>query len=392
MEEHPTGYRESSHEALYKKLVHDPRIQMDMVSPSIEGYFRIPAVWIGEKPDPASVLRLNPRVHHEVVFTKKLSCGIEVQVQRDGLFLFDFSQWSVAPQVIIPGYTKPSGDGPHKIPQFTTDAEEKAESYAVLRAQAMNVHQACLAAAEIQIKRRVAAMGFPVTAWNTEKTIAFRAPHAYYDDTEDMHALARNVLNNSYGITRESPLGRRLIEMEVVDYSMTLFDQILSDPEGQLMHLVDSFYVAVCRSGEKRFGEAITLAWSVCEQLIFILWKQVIEERRKENNDQMDKKRKQKLTGRDFTASVVIETLEFMGRIDHNLFRSLNVSRQARNSWAHSMRPPKESQIHVCIKAVEQLLFQIKGVHLILPSVGRGGVPQWPVYMMEHEKNHARTT
>lgn len=387
MDECPSGYRDPNHEMLYKQCVRDPRIQMDMVSPSVEGYFRIPAVWIGQKPDPDSVLKLNPSVHHEVIFSKILTCAIEVRVQRDGLFLFNFSKWSVAPQVIIPGYTKPNGNGPNQVPRFHTVAEEKAEDYAVLRAQAMNAHQACLTAAESHVKQRGAAMGHPVTAWSTEKAITFRTLQSYYDDTEDTHALARNVLNNSLGVERKKPLGRRLIEIEVVDHSMTLLDQILADPEEQLMQLVESFYIAACRAREKRFGEAITLGWSVCEQLISILWRRIIDERKSNDISQMNKDRTNKLTGRDFTASVVVETLEIMGRIDHDLFRLLNIARQARNNWAHSMQPPKESQVRVCMKAVEHLLAQVKNIHLTLQSGGRGGVPKWPAYMMEQVKD-----
>jgi hypothetical protein len=42
-----------------------------------------------------------------------------------------------------------------------------AEGFAVLRAQVMNVHQACLTTAEVVVKRGSGIMGFPVTAWNT---------------------------------------------------------------------------------------------------------------------------------------------------------------------------------------------------------------------------------
>lgn len=383
MGEIPIGYRDPEHEALYRQFVRDPRIQLDTVSPTIEGYFRIPAIWVDAMPEPASVLLLNPGVHHEVVLSKTLSCGIEVRAHRDGLFLFDFTRWTVAPQIEIPGYTKQDANGPCIVPAFHSAACEKAEDYAVLRAQAMNVHQACLTAAEATVKRRGAAMGFPVTAWNTEKAITFDRPLSYYDDVEDMHALTRNVLNNSYRIRRNAPLSRRVMEREVVDYSLVLLDRVLSDPEGQLLNLVESYYIAACRAREKRFGEAMTPGWSVCEQILAILWRGILGERASADGSPLSKERRKKLTGRDFTASIIIETLELMGRLDGELFRRLNIARQARNNWAHSLHAPKASQVNICMMAVEQLLSDVKGVQLRLQFSGRGGVPQWPVYMME---------
>ncbi len=386
MEKAPIGYRDPQHESLYKNFVQDSRIEMDRVSPGIEGYFRIPAIWVGERPEAEKVLKLNPAVHHGIVYRKKLECGIETRVQRDGLFLFDFSTWSIAPQITIPGYTKANGNGPNRVPRFHTVAEEQAENYAVLRAQVMNAHQACLTTAERKVKQRSAAMGFPVTAWSTEKAITFRTPASYHDDTEDMHALARNVLNNSFGVLRRNPFDRRLIELEVIDYSMTLLDQILCNPEKQLMQLVESFYISACRVREKRFGEAIMLGWGVCEQLISVMWRDLISEIKANTSDRMKNQRIKKLTSRDFTASVILEFLEIMGKVDHDLFRRLNIVRQARNKWAHELIPPKEDQAGICIRAIEQLMEKIIGVHLTLQSGGRGGVPQWPVYMLEQIK------
>ena len=91
MQETPWGYRRPQDEPLFRQKTNDPAITPDRVSTPVEGYFRTPAVWIGERPNPDTVRALNPDVHYAVVFGKKLSCGIEVRVRRDGTFLFDFS-------------------------------------------------------------------------------------------------------------------------------------------------------------------------------------------------------------------------------------------------------------------------------------------------------------
>ena len=193
------GVRSADDEPLFKKPTDDPAITSDRVTARIGGYFRIPAVWIGETPALESILILNPRIHHAVVLKKRLRCGIEVRVQRDGTFLFDFSSWSYAPQIVIPGYRAPNPRHPHKPPAKFSSAERKSEKYGVLRAQVMNVHQACVATAEKVVKRRGALMGFPITASSTLKGLTFRDTIHYRNNVEDVHALARNVINNKDG-------------------------------------------------------------------------------------------------------------------------------------------------------------------------------------------------
>lgn len=385
MDEPPRGARRPEDEALYRSKQQLDHIEVDRVSPAVEGYFRIPAVWIGETPAPGAVIRLNPAVHHAVVVQRDLRCGIRARVRRDGAFLFDFSSWDLAPITVIPGYTKP-GTYPYTVPRQHTAVEERAESIAVFRAQVMNVHQLCLTTAERHIKSRGAAMGFPVTAWSTHKALTFAAATAYHDDVEDMHALAMNVLNNKDGIRRDRPLGRRTLEIEVVEYSLELLDRILEAKNPVLVQLVEAAYIASCRQREKRFGEAVTLAWSVCEQLVWSAWKAMLEEKANATPGRLPKDRRDKLTGRDYTASTVVEMLELHGVIDRELYRLLEIARKARNRWAHDLRVPGERDVQMCLRALQTLLFQVKKLPLVLSSGGRGGVPQWPVWMWEEIK------
>ena len=110
------GIRNPEDEALFKQPTDDPTIQPDTVTPAVEGYFRIPAVWIGEKPDDASVLELNPQVHHAVVVKQDLHSGLKVSVQRDGTFLFDFSSRLSQEKLTVTGspHVCVQGSGPSR--------------------------------------------------------------------------------------------------------------------------------------------------------------------------------------------------------------------------------------------------------------------------------------
>ena len=166
MKEYHQSRRVRDADALFRTPTKDQTVVPDTISPAVEGYYRLPAVWIGEAPGSESVTFLNPAVHHRVVTEKELNCGIRSRVLLDGTFLFDFSSWPPAPQIEIPGYRQPARP---RSSRETDSAQRKAEEYAGIRSQVMNVHQACLATSELRIKRRSAQMGYPVSLTSTLK-------------------------------------------------------------------------------------------------------------------------------------------------------------------------------------------------------------------------------
>ena len=331
-------------------------------------------MWVGARPEPQSVIVLNPRVHHEIVLRKQLKSGVEAVVQRDGTFLFDFSSWTLAPSILIPGYEIPTVGEPYIPTAESANAEESAEGHAILRAQAMNVHQACLSTSELVVRQRTAAMGFPITSWNTHKGLDFHAP-SYEEDSEDIRKLARNAINNKDLVANKDLINRRVLELDVVDHSLDSLDTILSANDPHLIQIVETVYTAACRGVEKRSGEAITLAWSACEQLLSMAWKGLLDNERFRRR--MPKKRREKFRGRDYSASHILEILELFDFIDYDLYKSLDAIRKARNNWIHELKFPADFEVGQAISAVQDLLNQTKNVYLYLQSGGRGGVPQW---------------
>ncbi len=355
----------------------------DRVSPTVESYFRVPPVWIGGKPDASIANSQLPAWGHQTVLEHSMLCGIKARVQRDGLFVFDFTDFAPATFVVIPGYVKPKL--PYTIPKEHTDAQNKAEEIAVYRAQIMNAHQAFFSTAESIITRSSSDLGFPVNAWNTFKSIDFYGVPAYNNDTHNERAVARDVLNNIYGIEDDYLRERNSIGINVAKLSFDLLDQIAASR--QAISMVEGAYMAACRLEEKRFGESIVLGWTVCEQLINIAWKQLLDSKKvHESENLMTNKRIEKLIGRDYTASVIIEILEIQGVISAKLYRKLEISRKARNKWAHEMKSPGEAEVRACLSAFQAFLKQLLSVDLNLNNGSRGGVPEWPIWMLERLK------
>lgn len=354
----------------------ETHVEPDRVNAVVEGYFRIPAVWIGSAP-------ASPRVEtgmalgRQIAYEKKLSCGIDAYAMRNGLFLFDFLRSRIAGVVRVPGYERPS-TLPYTPPKAHAEAGAKAEKVGLLRAQIMNVHQACLISSEFVVMRRSAAMGFPITAWSTLHSIGIAHPVPYHDDVEDVHALAMNVLDGKYAAAF-TPTQRRVLEVGVVAHSFESLDHILNLESGRYIPIVEAAYQSVCRSVEHRAGESLAIGWTACEQLISNEWKQLLDssDSNRTADSKLTRDRKKKLLGRDYTASVMVEMLELHGRLTEKLYKNLEVARKARNNWAHDMAVPSGGEVWACQQAIQELLAR-KGIQLWLQRGFRGaGGPAW---------------
>lgn len=358
------------------------QVEPDRVNAVVEGYFRIPAVWIGSAPANPSI-ELGMTLGRQVVYKATLACGLEAHAMRNGLFLFDFLRSGIGEVVRVPGYERPAAF-PYAPPRSHALAGAKAEQVSLLRAQIMNVHQACLISAEYVVKHRSAAMGFPITPWSTLHSIGMAHPVPYHDDVEGVHALAMNVLDGKYA-SAFVPRQRRVLEIEVVEHSFKTLDNILSLEGGRFIPIVEAAYQSACRSMELRTGESIAIGWTVCEQLVSDEWKSLLSssDSTRNGDTKISRDRKKKLLGRDYTASVMVEMLEINGRLSGNIYKNLEIARKARNNWAHDMAVPTGGDVLACQQAIREMLSR-KGIHLWLQSGFRGaGGAAWPLSIFQ---------
>lgn len=227
-------------------------------------------------------------------------------------------------------------------------------------------------------------MGFPVTAWSTVRSLGISHPVPYYDDVEDVHALARNVLDGKYA-TGVAPHQRRVLEIDVVDHSFRALDHVLNLEGGRFIPIVEAAYQSACRAVELRMGESIAIGWTVCEQLVSAEWKSFLadSDTGREASEKLSRDRKKKLLGRDYTASVVVEMLDLHGRLTASLYKNLEVARKARNKWAHDMVVPTGGDVVACQQAIQELLAR-KDIHLRLQLGFRGvGGSIWPLSIFQ---------
>lgn len=348
-------------------------------TPSVEGYFRVPPIWIDQEPNPELTKRFSQQIYHKVVLEKTLDSNIAVQALRDGTFLFDFSSYPLTPPVTIPGYPYPVPGIPHHAPAEASAAERLAEKYTEIRASIINVHQVCLTTSERLLKSRSAQMGFPIDAQDTQKGRSFSEAANYGGGHGDIHSLTRNIANMIYVNSPDRPYPRRIVELDVVKHSLQMLDEILQKDDPSILYMITSLHSAARSYTGRKYGESVVVAWSVCEQMISSAWNALLDD--EQLSERMPSHRRRKLNGRDYTASVITEFLEIMNVIDYETYNQLNSVRKARNDWAHQLKEPKAQHVHVAIDAAQKLLSKFKGVDMLYSLTGPGpGVPSWFIY------------
>ena len=353
-------YRESQH---FSSEIREP----DRVNSSFMGYFRIPAIWLEEKPESDIAAR-------DLVQHNKLSNGIIINAFRDGFFVFDFRDSNYGKQIFVPGYTYPQPRFPHRRPEITEEALREVNKSILERARLINAHQCLMTQAERDVARRGAHTGFPVAPRDLTRSINREGCLDYRPHPENFHSIARSYFF-------QKPLDeergqRRIVEIEVVEHAANLLERVFQADGAKAISLIDQLFIAQSHGKESRSGIALVAIWTVIEHFIYVDWKKILE------NHGVQGSRKQKLIGRDFTSSIILENMELMGVYEKDLFQAIDQCRKARNGWMHELKEPSSQDLHYCGVAINKLIYRHYKIDLAYHvSNFSGSDAQWPIWL-----------
>lgn len=107
--------------------------------------------------------------------------------------------------------------------------------------------------------------------------------------------------------------------------------------------LLDMLAIAQSDFHSGKHNPSVVLAWFVIETLLNIEWSRWLDSKNgkvgETSNGQsimrINSDRKQQLTGRDYTASIISQNLELLDILTHDDFKDINEVRQNRNAIAH---------------------------------------------------------
>jgi|GEM_PF-5748189 len=291
---------------------------------SISGYFHWVPIWIDQKVD-----YTDSKKRKERVLTAELPHGITAFVQREGIFAFEFSEkgW---------GFIDPS--------EFLEDVTNPIHIEAVLKkTRLLNVHLACLYAALTKLNR----MALPKMLLTPQELLSSRS----IEDGLTMSPMSSTAAQTHYinsGSFANSELAwihvkrHQIIPIEVVRLSFDIFSEILTNENEYLIDMVELILRGVKYYEDHDYNSSLIMYWAVIEKIINTIWNNFLESQRNRptgtNQKFINRARKEKLTGIDYTISNIIEYLSLLNLVSFSLYRDLNIVRTARNKWIHDLK------------------------------------------------------
>jgi len=325
---------DGSYEVIYRKLTTVERDEIQRLSPVVEsnaaGYYHWPAFWIGAAPN-LQAAEIDLGELHVEMYRREMDCGVTVRALREGFVLFDFSGWA-------PGRAKPA---------IEHDKFDRLYSVMSRRAQFINCHLACLYTCLFR-RQKECVTKMPVTPSTLISVQSIENDSGYgFGDMRQAH-LASSRYRSTYA--RHTPAtfdwriqGRHpIIEEQTIDESLDLLAKIIGLQDDTSLDLVETFLFGCEAFENHNCGFSLVTSWTVAEKCLNRKWKDYLNANRDRvthaagerfiNSERLDK-----LLGRDFTASIVSEVLSLADEIPHDLYKSLDRTRRARNDWMHEL-------------------------------------------------------
>lgn len=281
----------------------------EQTNPPLCYYFYKPLSWFLEEPTEQNKYEYKYKI-------KDGRIGIGVHFTRDGLIVFDFSEWPEGESVTIPAYEIKRGKAK---PKEVAQAENKLIEKVINRANAANVFQACLSSAIITEEKFSHPITHPINPSNIKSC---------HDIRSVLHTDERNFEKRS-----------SLINKKTLFHATGLFTALINN--NILRQLCVSLYKAHWEFNQFNYTGATIESWVVLEKLINMLWEKYITSS-KTKGVKINSERKEKLTGRDFSASIITEILSLAIIIDNKTYNTLTKVRQARNHWMHGLKNIQE--------------------------------------------------
>ncbi len=337
-----------------------------MNSPA-SAYYHWPGLWVDSAPawiqapsledQDADVSVLADEVYREI-----LAAGLRVRVLREGMFIFDFSEWEPGRPLHIDAE-----------PDFDASA-----SVALQRATLMNAHLACLHTAIAKVQNFSNRMMI-VTPSEMISISSFEESWGGTGSDTRLSALTMSRFTSTYTPNLPPSFDWRLqfrslaVKLETLQESFRLLNAIVDHDSEDMLDMVDLLARGCGSYQEHNYALCLVVEWTLCERLLQTIWQRYIEENRVREIEDMltpfiTKKRKEALgDSRNFSAAVVSEILSLTGQLPHDIYRRLTESRKARNDWVHRIVPVSREAALQSVRVAQDMLCLVSGIELEMP-------------------------
>ncbi len=157
---------------------------------------------------------------------------------------------------------------------------------------------------------------------------------------------------------------REVISINALSYAGKQFSDVISR-SGSLKPL-SSFAKSVSEYKIGNYETSIILVWFITEAIINELWSNHLKHLNKdlsESKKRINSKRKDFLTGRDFTVSITTNLLELFDILESDLFEEIDQVRGYRNKIVHANGfSPNATEASLAITVAQKMIAKIWGI------------------------------
>jgi hypothetical protein len=164
---------------------------------------------------------------------------------------------------------------------------------------------------------------------------------------------------------------RSLIPLNVIQYAVAEFSKVIATPG--LEKALSSFAKSLSEYKIGNYETSIVLSWFITEAALSQLWKKHIDSLNTEflnGKKRINRDRKDFLTGRDFTISLISNLLELWGALPHAQFQDIDEVRGFRNKIVHSHSfAPSANEAQLALNTAKAMIDRIWGLRFT-PNLG----------------------
>lgn len=318
------------------------------------GFYHWPPIWLGA--DEEAIGLAHSADPNTEVFANTMRCGVIAKASMKGVFVFDFSNWPGGAIKSIGVWEEP----------------------VLARMRFMNLFLACFYSVTFRKQRRT-----------MEKMFIDFSSYAFARELDlnplrfgcDMRQAAVIQANEAEHI-KPCPW-HLIVTLGVVSEAIELTDAAVANKSSDAATLGELLLYAFELHDSGKYEASHISAWTIAERCLNQIWRSCLDEAERQYSDSagdpmekfINSVRRQRLTGRDFTASIVSEILSLNGLLPFEQYKLMCDVRQKRNDWLHKLGTIDRSDSAKAINLARFMLQHSNVLDIDIPFHVIGSVP-----------------
>lgn len=310
------------------------------------GFYLWPPIWIGGSEDEIkTAYSVDP---NSEIITLTLQCGIKAKVSLKGVFVFDFSNWPDGAITSMKDWLMP----------------------VLARMRFMNLLLAFFYSVFFRTKRQT-----------TEKMFIEFGTYAFSRDF-DLNPSHFGCDIRQYAVIQENEKWHKIfmpfhtvVAQDVISEAIRLTDAALLNNSNDTATLGELFLHAFQLHDSGKYEASHISSWTITERCLNQIWLSYLADAEQQhptcsdtsNEKYINSTRRQKLMGRDFTASIISEILSLNGMLPFEQYKLVSDVRQTRNDWLHKLRAIRREDSRKAINLARYMLQHSKVLDVDIP-------------------------